>query len=92
MKFVGSIGPENHRSQARQSSGHVVEQFAGGRIGPMKVFEDDEDAILLSWNAEEGKDCLEESELCLGRVALLACAGVGLDLGEEVGELTPSWA
>ncbi len=92
VELVAAVGDEDERARVRQAAGDVVEQLAGGRVGPVDVLDDEEQPALARGDREQRDDGLEETELRLRRVADRCVGLVAAELGEELCKLTPGGA
>src|ERR1700680_2386871 len=87
MEFVAAVGPKDEDSRAANATGEVVKQFAGGGVGPMEVFQDQEEPALLGRNLQQGKERLVQAHSRLTGVSDFDRRG-GVELGKEVPQLT----
>jgi hypothetical protein len=72
------------RAQARDPAGEVIEQLAGGRVGPVDVLDHEQHPVVVGRDREQACDRLEQAQLrLLGISGLRRPAAVG-ELGKEL--------
>ena len=89
VELVAAVGDEDERARVRQAAGDVVEQLARGRVGPVDVLDDEQQAALARRQREQTDDGLEEAKLGLSRVADGRVGLVAAEEREELRELPP---
>ena len=89
VELVAAVGDEHERARVRQAAGDVVEQLARGRVGPVDVLDDEQQAALARRQREQTDDGLEEAKLGLSRVADGRVGLVAAEEREELRELPP---
>jgi len=67
--------------------GEIVGELAGGGVGPVEVFDDEEQRMPLGKRAEQTDDGLEEAQLVPVPTLVDTPAGVREELGEQAGQL-----
>src|SRR4051794_2277687 len=84
VELVAAVRDEHQRAQPGQPPRDVVQELAGGRVGPVNVLDDEKQAVLLCRNREHGDDRLEQTQLRLLRVAEWRQLATIAELREEL--------
>ena len=87
LELVAAVGAEHEHAQTGEPSREVVEQLAGGRVGPVHVFEDEQHAPLAGLEREERDHRLEQTQPRLAGIADRSRRLPVAELREELREL-----
>jgi hypothetical protein len=84
-----AIGDDDQQSRARHVVGDEFEQLQRGRVGPLRVVEDDQQAGRLGDRAEEAADRVEQSKARLvgGPLRFRRSCGAAAQRREDVRQL-----
>ena len=92
MEVLGPAGADQEQAERRGHPGEVIEELAGGRIGPLQVLDQDDDNRAPAQVAEESEDRVEEAKPAVGGVMRIDRRPLRLEAGDQPHQLVPESA
>jgi len=87
VHLVAAVGGQHQHPAVAKAPGQVVEELPSRGVGPVQVLDDEEEAVLLRRDREQGQQGLEEAHASVGGVLAVRRLTFDGELGKDFGQL-----